>query len=550
MAQNKDTDERIELSQALWELRCGIARIGDAEANKASFGRMLTDPGYRARVIDAVSQSESTELRRLAQAARGRNTGRLSETPVSWEAAGRTELDIQELAGDAGQNRSASLARMPILGAASAILLFGIAGGVLSYLVTEPLMATIGSTRSVAGEITESTTWTGDTTYELEDMVYVTDGATLTIERGARILGEPGSALVVTRSGQIQVQGTRTQPVVFTSSQPVGERERGDWGGLVLLGNAPVNVSAPHIEGIPESDPRGDFGGDDPDSSCGVLKYARVEFAGYELAANIELNGVTLGGCGSATIVRNLQVHMGLDDGIEMFGGSVNLERLIVTRAADDSIDWDLGWNGNAQFVIVQQEGGTGDHGIEADNNGDDHNALPRSGPTLSNLTFVGSRSAGAAQRAILLREGTGADLRNLIVTGFPDEMLDVRDPVTAQLATTGDLQIGGLIAHDIGSNGRTWAPDESGPDDDGGFDELAFVRSTDARLGVNPLLPHEAFELEDPEFTPGVGSPARNEAVAIPRGEFWDTGAQYIGAIEPGIRSSWVDDWTAFPPR
>lgn len=402
----------------------------------------------------------------------------------------------------------------------------------------------------MAAEISESTTWTTDQTYVLEHMVYVTEGATLTIQRGARVLGEPGSALVVTRNGDLQVQGTPTQPVAFTSAQRVGERERGDWGGLVLLGNAPVNEREPHVEGIPSTDPRGDFGGDDPDGSCGVLKYVRVEFAGYEVAANVGLNGVTPGGCGRATIVRNLQVHMGLDDGVEMFGGTVNPERLVVTRAADDSTDWDLGWNGNAQFVVVQQEGDVGDHAIEADNNGDDHNATPRSGPTLSNLTFIGSRSAAAAQRAILLREGNGADLRNLIATGFPAEVLDVRDPVTAQLAATGDLRVEGLIAHEIGPDDRTWAPAESGPgDDDGGFDERAFLRAADARLGINPLLPHQAIDLEQPDFVPHVGSPARNGAAPIPRDEFWGCGARYIGALEPGARDTWMEGWTAFPP-
>lgn len=552
MARSNETDERIDLSQALWELRCGIARYGDADANKASFGRMLTDPGYRAQIIDAVRISEKAELRRLAEQAYRLNTGRVAETPVSWEAAGRTELDIQELTEGSGRKdrKAAPLSHAQVAGAASAILLFGIAGGVLSYLLSDPLMAKFGEERTVSGEITESTTWSNDHTYVLEDMVHVTDGATLTIERGTRVLGEPGSALIVTRAGDLQAQGTQTQPVVFTSAQPAGERARGDWGGVVLLGEAPVNTADPHIEGIPLDDDRGDFGGDDPDSSCGVMKYARVEFAGHEVAANVELNGLTLGGCGRATIVRNVQIHMGLDDGIEMFGGTVNLERLVVTRAADDSMDWDLGWRGNVQFAVLQQEGQVGDHAIEADNNGDDHDAQPRSRPTLSNVTFVGSRETGASQRAILLREGTGIDLRNAIITGFPAEMLDVRNEATASLADDGHLRMAGLIAHDIGRTNQTWAAAESSEgDDDGGFDEAEFLRSsTKVRLGTNPGLPDAAFDLQQPRFVPHMGSPALARSVAIPDGEFWDAGAHFVGAFEPGTRQTWVDGWTAYP--
>lgn len=539
----------MHLSEALWELRCGIARRGGASANQVSFGRMLTDPGYRARVIRGVRASSDEELRRLAEAAARYNVARIAESPVSWDAAGRTELDIDELTHDTAGAGYRQPKRISVAGAATALLLFSIAGGTLSYLFSEPLAALLAGREHVAGGITDSTTWTGDRTYVLDDMVYVTGGATLTIERGARILGTPGSALVVTRGGDLQAQGARDAPIVFTSARPEGERRRGDWGGVVLLGNAPVNAPDAHVEGIPPDDPRGDFGGSDPAGSCGVLKYARIEFAGHEIAANVELNGLTLGGCGRATVVRHVQVHMGLDDGVEMFGGTADLGNLVITRAGDDGLDWDLGWTGNAQFVIVQQEGAAGDNAIEADNNRDAHHARPRSAPTIANMTLVGSRRAGAGQRAMTLRRGTAADLRNLIVAGFPAGILDVRDASTAGLVPAGRLRFSGLIAHRIGRDGDTWTEDESGDgDDDGGFDEAAFLHTGDTRLGASPGLPASAFDLESPRFAPVAGSPAARGAAIVPQGEFWDEGATWLGAVKPGAASSWLDGWTAFP--
>ena len=125
----------------------------------------------------------------------------------------------------------------------------------------------------------------------------------------------------MTRDASLHAAGTADVPIVFTSASRKAPAPR-RWGGLVMLGSAPVNQADAHIEGVPANDTRGSFGGDDADGSCGVLEYARIEFAGFEVYANNELNGLTLGGCGSGTIVRHVQVHRSLDDGVEMFGGT------------------------------------------------------------------------------------------------------------------------------------------------------------------------------------------------------------------------------------
>lgn len=541
------TDERMQLSEALWNLRCGIARVGGAQANAVSFGRMLTDPGYRARVIRSVRQSDSPELRRLAEETARHNVGGLAETPVSWDAAGRTELELGARHGE----RSPPLSGRPsvrasVIGASTMALLVSIVGGVLGYLFSPRVAAVLAGDHRVDGSITRDTTWSSQRTHRLTGKVFVEQGATLTIEPGTRIEGEPGSALVVTAKSSLRAQGERQAPIVMTSTQAAGERARGDWGGLVLLGKAPVNADDPHIEGIPIDDTRGHFGGTKSDDSCGVLEFVRVAHAGHELAANDELNGITLGGCGRRTLVRHVAVTDALDDGVEIFGGGVGLQYVYVAHAADDSLDWDLGWTGRAQFVVLRQGASAGDNAIEADNNRDDHDAKPRSAPTLANLTLLSPPDAEGQRRALLLRRGTAADLRNVLVAGFNGALLDVRDAATAGLAGADRLRLRGLLGHRIGPDGTTWARPEAGEtDDDGGFDEGRFLRAGGQWLGRDPGLPASALGPGRPDFAPVPGGPASSGGVALPKGELWDRSARFIGAVRPGRMTSWLDGWT-----
>ncbi len=409
----------------------------------------------------------------------------------------------------------------------------------------------------VDGPITTDTRWLATETYILDDLIFVEGTALLTIEAGTTIYGNPESALIITRDARLDARGRADAPIVFTSSKAPGTRAPGDWGGVVLLGNAPSNPSQAVIEGVQEGDFRGAYGGNDPTSNCGVLEFVRIEFPGFEVFANNELNGLTLGGCGSNTLVRNVHVHMTVDDGVEVFGGTVDLKNVLITRAGDDALDWDNGWQGRAQFVIIQMEqvarpdGKRGDNGIEADSRFD---TLPRSGPTIYNLTMVGANIDENPQRGMLLREGTGAILRNVLMQGSTLEGLDVRDPETGALAATGELALTHSMLYDIGTGnpGRNWVRDESGTadDDDGQFDELAWLQDTAAqnRLGIDPQLPAAAFNLLGPNFIPIAGSPTANGAATPPLEEFFDISATYIGAVRPGTTQPWYGGWTAFP--
>jgi hypothetical protein len=407
---------------------------------------------------------------------------------------------------------------------------------------------------SVVEPIRGDTTWTADTTWVLEDIIYVEQGNRLTIEPGTTIIGQSGSALVVTRDATILARGTPDAPIVFTSAQPEGERAPGDWGGLVLLGDATLNAGTSRIEGVPEDESRGNYGGERDTGSCGTLAYTRIEYAGFEVYQDNELNGLTLGGCGSGTILEFVQVHQSLDDGIEFFGGTADGRNLVVTGARDDSLDWDQGWRGRIQFLIVQQDPTDADNGIEADNDGDTPDAEPRSAPRIWNATFVGPGPGEGGQRGAVLRRGTWGIIQNSIFMGFPGGSFDLRSPETVAGVAEGDLDIRHTAIVDIGADGRSWFESETSTDeeaadydDDGGFSERDFFDDparSNHKLSGNPLP--GAYDLSDPTFVPTPDGPLDIEGGAVPQGEFWQPAATWVGAVSAG-GDPWYEGWTTF---
>ncbi|ACY15111.1 hypothetical protein [Haliangium ochraceum] len=397
----------------------------------------------------------------------------------------------------------------------------------------------------VDADIAADATWTADKTYVLAAKIYVVEGAALTIEPGTQVIGDPGAALIVTRGSSINAEGTADAPIVFTSARPEGSRTTGDWAGLVLMGAATLNREATesNLEGLDEEDPRSAFGGDDDAGNCGTLRYVRVEFAGDELKVGEELNGLTIAGCGAGTTIDYVQVHRGKDDGIEFFGGTASMKHVVISGASDDSLDWDLGYRGNIQFLIVNQLDGIGDNAFESDNNGDALDAEPRSAPTIYNATLVGSPDS----RGMRLREGTWGVMRNFIVMNFGVTAVDVNDAETAAGTGDGSLTIENSIFFNIGSDGESYFEDESGAaDDDGNFDEAAFF-SDAARnnlFGVDPELASPS-DSAAPSFVPAGSSAAAGAGVAA-QGAFFDA-TDYIGAIEPG-GTDWTAGWTSFP--
>tara|TARA_R110002110_G_scaffold91264_2_gene237425 strand:- start:41199 stop:45011 length:3813 start_codon:yes stop_codon:yes gene_type:complete len=285
---------------------------------------------------------------------------------------------------------------------------------------------------SLSGEITSDMTLASSNYYQLDGKVTVggdnTNSAVLRIQPGTTVFGGTSfDFLVISRGSQLIANGTRNAPVVFTSieDETLGgsadiETSRGLWGGLVINGNAPINdcpegaaggTDACTKEGEANS---GTFGGSNPADNSGVLNYVVVKYAGSNVDPENQLNGIAFQGVGSGTAVNFVQVHNNLDDGVEFFGGTVSAKYMVLTGNADDSLDWTDGWQGDIQYLLIQQADGSADNGIEADNREGDENAMPRSLPRIANMTIKGN----SGENGIRLRRGTGLELFNSIVTG------------------------------------------------------------------------------------------------------------------------------------
>ena len=450
--------------------------------------------------------------------------------------------------------------RGPLGGAAAALLLAG--AGIL--LTGEPALTqstTVCRTVSgidkevcvVSGRITSDTTWGSGTYWVLRGAVFVESPARLTIDAGTEIFGEfaTNGTLIIARGAQILANGTASAPIVFSSDQPIGERGRADWGGLIINGRAPLNV--PGGEGVGEGD-TGTYGGNDPADDSGHLRYVRVEFAGTEFSPDNELNGIAFQGVGSNTEVDHVMVKYNKDDGLEFFGGTVAVKHVVLQGIADDSVDWTDGWTGKGQFIIVMQSGDDADQGIEADNNGDNNNLTPRSNPTLYNLTLIGDPDTDEGSESdigMLLREGTSATIRNFIVLGFKEASIDIDHTATYDQVDNGSLTLGSGIIH--GNCIVSRCDGQFRPDSD---DAAATTPTKDFVTGsanvsfADPMLA-APFRLSNPDYRPAAASPALNGAVTPatpPNDGFFDV-AQFIGAVGPagGGKDTWWQGWTDF---
>lgn len=294
----------------------------------------------------------------------------------------------------------------------------------------------------LTGDISADRTLDASKKYLLKGFVYVTKGAKLTIPAGTVVMGDKASkgTLVITRGSKIDAQGTATNPVVFTSSFAAGTRQAGDWGGLVLLGKAPVNTAAGEakLEGglVPTAGGNEKdyiwYGGSDAADNSGIIKYARIEFAGVALSPDNELNSLTMGGVGAGTTISHVQVYRAGDDAFEWFGGTVNADHLVATYTWDDDFDTDFGYSGNVQFGVAHRHKNladiSGSNAFESDNNADGTTASPQTRAVFSNMTVVGPITAGNSssgvntqfQHGAQIRRNSATSIRNSIIIGFP----------------------------------------------------------------------------------------------------------------------------------
>jgi hypothetical protein len=288
----------------------------------------------------------------------------------------------------------------------------------------------------VSGVINENTTWTSNNIYELAGRVIVDDGATLTIDEGTVIKGREGqginaSALMIARGGKLNANGTAENPIIMTSvlddimpGQVAGtaldQNDKGLWGGLVILGRAPISVSGAteaQIEGVPASETLGLYGGDAADDNSGSITYVSIRHGGTVLSGGSEINGLTLGGVGSGTVIDNIEIFANVDDGVEFFGGTVNVTNILITYQGDDAIDIDQAYSGTLDgFLVIH--GGDTDEGLEIDGPEGTANATGKF--TLKNGTLIGdpSQESDASSLADFKSKAQGT-LENVIFTGY-----------------------------------------------------------------------------------------------------------------------------------
>jgi len=422
----------------------------------------------------------------------------------------------------------------------------------------------VNGTDTLSGSISTDRTLVNTRAYNLSGVVTITGGATLTIQPGTFLFGLPGSSppsmLLIGTQGKIMAEGTRSRPITMTSSQPIGSRAPGDWGGIVMLGKGQVNVTGGvnNIEGIaPSADTT--YGGTDNTHNCGTLAYVRVEFGGSILSPNNEINNVTWGGCGSKTVAHHLESRYGLDDMFEWFGGTVDAKYLVGEFGRDDYLDGQLGWSGRVQHgIMVAGADLKANRGIEMDNSEFDDRAAPLGKPSFYNVTFVGAGDQfadgfdEADSSAIYLRRGAAGVYNNMLLYNWIVNGISIRNntgsTATTESITRGDLSMNGIMMWDNGkASGR--ANTVAGQASD--FTTTSNAVARDLLTGVigngknvvvaDPLMRRPLFR-SDPDFLPKPGSPIfRANWVQPPDDGFFDQSARYNGAFGD---VDWTEEW------
>ncbi len=410
-----------------------------------------------------------------------------------------------------------------------------------------------------------------DTVYTLTGLYFVATGFRLTIEPGTVIMGDTAATLIIQPGAKIIANGTASKPIVFTSRKAPGSRSPGDWGGVIILGSAPTNQVNPVIEGgiIP-----GTYGGAVADDSSGVFRYVRIEYPGYRFQADNEVNGLTMGGVGSRTVIENIQVSYSFDDSYEWFGGTVNAKNLVAFGGTDDEFDSDFGWQGNVQFAFGLKDRLNWDptgqtNGFESDNEGAASWDNPRTYPKFSNVTLVGPVRQDADttvpvgsetrhQYVVVARRGTELSIYNSVLMGYLGGY-SLRDVPSLTAANGDTLQARNIslqaypgitypVVHQSGTlagfSASTW------------FNTPAYgnLGGTAARLPSSMGLT-DMSDLNNPNPVPSLASEPATAGTdftnPVLSGGFF-TPVSYRGAFDPSLPldQQWTAGWTNFNPQ
>lgn len=441
----------------------------------------------------------------------------------------------------------------------------------------------------LTGNITSTRQLTADTLYVLSGYVKVRQGGVLKIAAGTRIVGDttaPGSSLWITRGGRIEAAGTAQAPIVFTSQRAPGTRAPGDWGGIIFVGNAVVNRSAgggvatmftegPQGSGQNVGENYG--GGTNPNDDQGFMRYVRIEFAGYAVLPDQELNSLSMYAVGRGTRFEYIQTLMGLDDSFEWFGGSVDMRYLVSYESGDDHFDWTEGFNGRVQYLIGLQtfqptprpgagfpsadpRGFEGD-GCELDKAGcTSYLVAPLSQPVFANFTLIGTGpgvfpgTVGTQSNGAVIRRGSGGTFLNGIIARWQNLGWNVRDAQTDTLRQRDSLTVAGVLVTDNGAGnfdppGSAFGQASNFPGAISGTAPASSLVVSLPAAGVVPTIASLDWALAPASAARSTGVstlPAR--AAARVTGFFGGSisGTPYSGAADPsGAR--WWEGWTSY---
>jgi hypothetical protein len=400
------------------------------------------------------------------------------------------------------------------------------------------------------GQGTGTTTWKSDKKYMIEGFVFVNDGQTLTIEPGTVVharsgQGDKASALIVARGGKIIANGTSNKPIIFTAEADdlngsVHILSKGLWGGVIILGNAKINNPAgeANVEGIPLSEPRTIYGGDDDEDDSGILRYVSIRYGGTSLSNGNEINGLTLAGVGRGTIVEYVEVISNADDGFEFFGGTVNARYLISAYNGDNAFDYDEGYRGNGQFWLGIQDDGIGNQIIEADGGFNPVNGLPYSMPVISNSTFIGRGKPANKSTLTLSRNAAGIFLNNIFLhqsKGVSIEYSSLYFDCFDQFAN-GNIRLENNLFYNIANNDSTEIFTISG--DDPGDNRRNAWRSYFSTAGNQIIDPKLTITEEFVSVKPGIDT----SFPLSPYPSNWFIPVSYKGAFHT---TNWAKPWS-----